>query len=121
MSSLHVSFSPDIKKKLATYASKRSISQAALIRYALDKLYEQEDPSGKHINAMRDAITKRFAIPSKYTVNSFFATLYMHAERYPNKSSKGYWTGLLYLDDDDKTHRQVFDVIKEDIKKALDG
>lgn len=117
--SMHISLGDDIRQILKPFAKNRGKSMSEIIRYSLEKLFEEEAVDPVKERYLKQVITKRFSIPKGYKLRSFWITLHTLADRYPQASSKRFWRELVYLSEIDKTHSQVVVEVLEDLKSAM--
>ena len=92
---------------------------SAVMGYALEKLFEEEEVDPRKEGALAVVLGRKFAIPKGYKLRSFWLTLYMLQGQYPNTSSKKYWGEMVYLSSVDKTHKEVFTEILEERAQLL--
>lgn len=118
---LHLALDPTLREKLEIFSANRKSSMTKVINYGLEKLFEQEELDPKKYDALKGILDRRFSIPRVYTVNSFYVSLYMNASNYPNASAKDYWKTIVYLSEIDKTHKEVFAEIQDELKRTLGG
>lgn len=112
--SMHISLPPELKETLKTFAKNRRKAMSAIIQHALTKLFEAEDMDPAQEEALRLVISRKFVMPRGYTLKSFWFTLYMLGRQYPKKSSKTFWTEVVYLSQVDKSHATILmEVIEE--------
>ena len=116
---IHISLGADVREKLKLFSSSRKQSMSKVIETSLEKLFEEESLDFKKHAALSVSMAKRFMIPRGYKLNSFYSTLYMLANKYPDASSKEYWGPMVYLDIVDKTHSEIQQDIAKEYEKLV--
>lgn len=118
--SIHIRLEKDTQDKLQRFAHLRRSNMSAIIRYALDKLFEEEevDPTGERI--LKGILDPLFKIPRGYKLRSFYLTLYMLGRKYPYDSSMEYWGPGVYLSPYDMTHKEVMGFIQAKQQEAIE-
>jgi len=117
---MHISLSDELQEQLEPFAENRQTSKSAIIRYALAKLFKEENADPASEADLATVLSRKFSIPATYTPLSFWATLYVLQDNYPKESSKKCWGEIIYLSSVDKTHREIFiEVIEE--RKQLEA
>lgn len=117
---MHISFSEEIKTKLKIFSKNRRKSMSAVIKEALEDKFTREDQDPKKEAALKEALQRRFHIPSGFDTKACISTIYLLANRYPNKSAKDFWTDMIYLSPEDLTHREVLSRIVKDRDSLLE-
>ena len=113
---MHISIPKDVKElQLKPFSKNRKQSMSATIRYAIEKLFEQEDIDPKRHAALRTVINRNFVIPSYHTLTSFWGQLIVEATKRPNGSSRKEWGDVAYRSTIDKTNREIFIQLKEQL------
>lgn len=90
-----------------------------VIRYALEKLFEEEEVDPLKESALAVVLSRKFAIPKGYKLRSFWLTLYMLQGQYSHNSSKKYWGEMVYLSSVDKTHKEIFTEVVEERSQLM--
>jgi Arc/MetJ-type ribon-helix-helix transcriptional regulator len=119
--SMHISLGEDIRAILKPFAKNRTKSMSEIIRYSLEKLFEEESVDPKREEALKRILARKFVIPGGYKIRSFWITLFTLADRYPDASSKKFWRELVYLSEVDKTHKEIVLEISEELAKEVGG
>lgn len=119
MSSMHITLSDQLKNQLKPFAKNRDQNMSATIRYALEKLFEEEEIDPVKEAALSVVLARKFSMPRGYKLRSFWLTLFMLQGRYPGSSSKQYWGEMYYLSSVDKTHSEIFTEIIEEREQLL--
>lgn len=112
---VHMVLHKEVYNKLQSYAKEHGKSVTAIMEHALSLLFDTESLNPVRDRAIKEVVSRRFAIPRGFTPRSFWLSLYMLASRYPEGSSKLYWGEEIYLSIADKTHYKVFEDIKDEV------
>lgn len=118
---MHVAVEQDLKEKLKPFAKKRKKSMTAIINYALEKLFEREEEDPQRLQALERVLSRKFSMPKMYDPWPFFVTLHNCAKNHPDFSAKKEWGPVIYLSEVDKTNKQIFIEVQEELKRELDG
>lgn len=105
--SIHLRLGDHQEEKLKSFAEARKSNMTAVIRYALDKLYEEEDVDPTREDMLKKILDPLFAIPRGFKLRSFYLTIYLLAGKYPKESSKSFWGPGVYLSSFDMSHKEV--------------
>lgn len=70
-----------------------------------------------HNQKLKTVLQSFFNIPFDIPPRIFVSFLYMLANKYPNAKSKAFWTELYYVWDEDLTHKELYEAIKQEAKK----
>lgn len=119
MTIMHVYLSEEVQHQLKPFAKNRKLSKSAVVRIALEKLFEQEEIDPTKYAALKTVLNRYFTVPSFHTVKSFWGTLIMLGSRNPNDSSKTFWGEMAYLSPKNMTHREILNQVKEQVSLQL--
>lgn len=118
--SFHLTIDEDVISTVKSYISNRpGESITGLMTKALLSFFNQESPNPTKERALKSVLDMKFILPSGYTLRSFWLTLYMLKEKYPNDSSKSFWGEMVYLSSIDKTNKEIFIEISEETKTLM--
>lgn len=121
---MHISLGGELDSKLKSFKADRAkclsgISGSEIIRNALTHLFSTEYPQIEKEIAVRVAIGRHFSVPKVFSSQAFFLFLYKLAQECPKKSSKQFWGTMIYLSGINKTNRQVYEEIADEINREL--
>lgn len=113
--SMHIALGEDTRAILKPFAKNRAKSMSEIIRYSLEKLFEEERVDPRQEAALARVVSRKFGIPGGYKLRSFWLTLCMLGQKYPEASSKKFWGSLVYISEVDKTHKEIIQEITEEL------
>lgn len=118
--SFHLTIDEDVINTVKTYISQRPReTMTGLMTKALLSFFNQESPNPDKERALKAVLDMKFIIPTGYTLRSFWLTLHMLKEKYPNDSSKNFWGEMVYISSIDKTNKEIFIEISEEVKTLM--
>lgn len=113
---MHISLDNELEEKLKKFAETRSTSKSAIIRKALERLFEQDNLEPDAEIIIRQSLESRFSIPRNYTTSSFFSTLFVLANAYPKGKVRNTW-GHVYQSTLDLNNKELLDELYDEIKR----
>lgn len=116
--SIHVPFPVEVYDEIETYTESRGSTKVATVRHAVELMLAVEDKDFKKHHRLEKAIKKYFMIPQGFIVKSFWLTLYMLGINYPDASSRKFWGHMVYIHDEELSHRQVLDRMLQEGKSG---
>lgn len=117
---MHIKLDEELSIKLDEYfQARKGVSKSALIRKGLQYLFSLESPDTAKEQALYSVIDRKFLLPSYHTYRSFWGHLCHMKAMHPNDSSKRFWGEPTYLSSIDKTHKKIFDEIKDETSLLL--
>lgn len=123
MAGMHVYFDDALKEKLERFTENRrngggGPSQSKIIRDALERLFAVEPEDPEKSRRLAEAVSHYFKIPTGYELRSFWLTLWVLSRAYPQASSKKFWGEMVYIAEENLSHREVVERIT---KERQDG
>lgn len=114
---MHIRLDKELEAELEVYAKARGSNKSATIRTALRKLFKDSPLDPEVEFATKQALERYFSVPSNFTSSSFFTTLYVIGNAYPEHKVRKAW-GPLYHSTLDLTNKDLLDTLKNEIKRA---
>lgn len=117
--SVHVSLPESFfEHRLKPFAESRDKTISDIIRYALERVLEEEGLDYEKEESLKGAVERLFLIPRGYSVRNFWITLVMLAAKYPEQSARRFWSEMFYIGTDlNFTHKQVREDIEAYVQK----
>lgn len=119
--SIHISLPDDVKATLKLFAAKRSLTMTAIIIDALKKLFACEGVDPRKHEALQRVLERKLSVSKPFVPESLFVTLYMNASNAPDASARTWWGVAVYLSGIDKTNKQLFTEIQDELTRELQG
>ena len=116
---MHISLSDEIQTKLDDYAKNRKKSKSAVVRDALDTLFDVEHVDVKKQSSVNIALKRKFELPRNTPAMAFYWFLYLLAKNFPGASSKMFWPAALYSSNIDRNNKELFIEVQEEINKLM--
>lgn len=114
---IHLNISEDLKGKLKEFSSIKNQTVTASITNAIETMFATEGTDPSKVTRLEKLLEDFFYVPKSFNTIAFYTMLGMLAHTYPDESSKNFWGVMVYLGDEDLSHKEVYTEIKKTSNK----
>lgn len=115
----NISIAPAVLERLAEYQKARKKNRSEMIVYALEKLFDAEEPDDRREKALERAVKRWVIIPGRTSARAFYGFLYMLSKKRPNDNAQEFWSEAMYVGSKPTTNKELFAEINRDFETII--